>query len=127
MPLDVPEDVLYVLCDRLAEAKDFDTLFQCALTGKRFAVPALTTLYRYISITIPSFRPARPDSPQAPQCLSCHWRRRRQRQSARSRAASGPEMVDNVAFHHRIQPRSNRISLLPLCQDSRLARPELSA
>lgn len=47
MPLDVPEDVLYVLCDRLAEVKDFDTLFQCTLSGKRFAVPALTTLYRY--------------------------------------------------------------------------------
>lgn len=47
MPLDVPEDVLYVLCDRLAEVKDFDTLFQCTLSGKRFAVPALTTLYRH--------------------------------------------------------------------------------
>ncbi|KKY27303.1 hypothetical protein UCDDS831_g00873 [Diplodia seriata] len=27
MPLEVPEDVLYILCDKLADAKDFDTLF----------------------------------------------------------------------------------------------------
>ncbi|KAL0264198.1 hypothetical protein SLS55_000144 [Diplodia seriata] len=47
MPLEVPEDVLYILCDKLADAKDFDTLFQCALTAKRFAVPALTNLYRH--------------------------------------------------------------------------------
>lgn len=37
---------MHVLCEKLADAKDFDTLFQCALTAKRFAVPALTNLYR---------------------------------------------------------------------------------
>ncbi|GME58462.1 hypothetical protein GTA08_BOTSDO05852 [Neofusicoccum parvum] len=46
MPLEVPEDIMHVLCEKLADAKDFDTLFQCALTAKRFAVPALTNLYR---------------------------------------------------------------------------------
>lgn len=49
MPLDVPEDILHIVCEKLADAKDFDTLFQCALTAKRFAVPALTNLYRYAS------------------------------------------------------------------------------
>lgn len=42
----LPDDILHVLCTELAYQQDFDTLFNCAVTGRRLAVPALTSLYR---------------------------------------------------------------------------------
>lgn len=35
-----------MICDSLWEFKDFDTLYHCALAGKQFAIPALSSLYR---------------------------------------------------------------------------------
>ena len=46
MPATLPDDLLHLLCAELADQRDFDALYQCAVSGKRFAVPALTHLYR---------------------------------------------------------------------------------
>lgn len=42
----LPDDVLHIICNQLWELRDFDTLYQCALSGKQFAVPALACIYR---------------------------------------------------------------------------------
>lgn len=49
----LPDDLLHVLCDILAQQRDFDTLFNCACTSKSLAVPALTSLYRFENDEIP--------------------------------------------------------------------------
>lgn len=116
MPLEVPEDVLYILCDKLADAKDFDTLFQCALTAKRFAVPALTTLYRYLVSAPGSWRHWL-ISDQPSRCFPRYrWRRRR------PTSPEGAEMVDYVALHHRLKSRGHRFPILPIYQDSGFSR-----
>lgn len=46
MITELPDDILHVLCTELSHRQDFDTLFNCAVTSKRFAIPALTSLYR---------------------------------------------------------------------------------
>lgn len=42
----IPDDILHLFCEELAERKDFDTLFYFAITSRRLAIPALTSLYR---------------------------------------------------------------------------------
>ncbi|KAF2687022.1 hypothetical protein K458DRAFT_385844 [Lentithecium fluviatile CBS 122367] len=42
----LPDDILHLLCEQLAEQEQFDTLFNCATTSRALAVPALTHLYR---------------------------------------------------------------------------------
>jgi hypothetical protein len=44
----LPDDILHVLCEHLADQKQFDTLFSCATASRALAVPALTNLYRYV-------------------------------------------------------------------------------
>jgi hypothetical protein len=43
----LPDDILHVLCEELANQDQFDTLFNCACSSRAFAMPALTHLYRY--------------------------------------------------------------------------------
>lgn len=47
MTVALPDDILHLLCAELSDQGEFDTLFACALSSKRLAVPALTALYRY--------------------------------------------------------------------------------
>ena len=42
----LPDDILHVLCEELANLRQFDTLFNCACASRVLAVPALTHLYR---------------------------------------------------------------------------------
>lgn len=42
----LPVDVLSMVFDQLGQQRDFNTLLQCALTGKQLATFALTLLYR---------------------------------------------------------------------------------
>ncbi len=42
----LPDDLLHMICESLGELKEFDTLYRCVLSGKQFAIPALSTLYR---------------------------------------------------------------------------------
>ncbi|KAJ4382364.1 hypothetical protein N0V86_002699 [Didymella sp. IMI 355093] len=42
----LPDDILHVLCEELANLRQFDTLFNCACASRVLAVPALTNLYR---------------------------------------------------------------------------------
>jgi hypothetical protein len=44
----LPDDILHVLCEELANQDQFDTLFNCACSSRVLAVPALTHLYRYV-------------------------------------------------------------------------------
>lgn len=47
MVVELPGDVLVLLCEELANRLDFRTLFNCALAGKKLAMPALSWLYRF--------------------------------------------------------------------------------
>ncbi|CAI6340254.1 unnamed protein product [Periconia digitata] len=42
----LPDDVLHLLCEHLAEQEQFDTLFNCACSSRTLGVPALTHMYR---------------------------------------------------------------------------------
>ncbi|CAN9116534.1 unnamed protein product [Alternaria alternata] len=42
----LPDDVLHLLCEELANQEQFDTLFNCACASRALAVPALTYLYK---------------------------------------------------------------------------------
>ncbi|KAF9696980.1 hypothetical protein EKO04_004617 [Ascochyta lentis] len=42
----LPDDILHMLCEELADLRQFDTLFNCACASRVLAVPALTNLYR---------------------------------------------------------------------------------
>ncbi|KAH8732370.1 hypothetical protein GQ44DRAFT_180311 [Phaeosphaeriaceae sp. PMI808] len=42
----LPDDILHVLCEELANQDEFDTLFNCACSSRVLAVPALTHMYR---------------------------------------------------------------------------------
>lgn len=44
----LPDDILHLLCEQLAEQEQFDALFNCACASRSLAVPALTNLYRYV-------------------------------------------------------------------------------
>jgi hypothetical protein len=46
----LPDDILHVLCEELANQDQFDTLFNCACSSRVLAVPALTHLYRYVTV-----------------------------------------------------------------------------
>ena len=46
MGASLPDDLLHMICGALFEVNDLDTLYHCALAGERFAVPALSNLYR---------------------------------------------------------------------------------
>lgn len=46
MTLLLPDDILYMICAALGESREFDTLYSCACSGKRLAIPALSNLYR---------------------------------------------------------------------------------
>ena len=46
--VELPDDILHLLCAELAEQRDFDTLYACSVSSKRLAIPALTALYRYV-------------------------------------------------------------------------------
>ncbi|KAA8615465.1 hypothetical protein PtrSN002B_001560 [Pyrenophora tritici-repentis] len=42
----LPDDILHLLCEELANQEQFDTLFNCACSSRALAVPALTHLYK---------------------------------------------------------------------------------
>ena len=44
---DLPADVLYLVCEELANRQDFGTLFNCAVSSKSLVTPALLWMYRY--------------------------------------------------------------------------------
>jgi hypothetical protein len=44
---DLPADCLYLICEELANKKDFGTLFTCAVSSKALVQPALLWMYRY--------------------------------------------------------------------------------
>ena len=44
----LPDDILHVLCEELANLRQFDTLFNCACASRVLAVPALTNMYRWV-------------------------------------------------------------------------------
>jgi hypothetical protein len=46
----LPDDILYLLCEELASQEQFDTLFNCACASRALAVPALTHLYKYVTV-----------------------------------------------------------------------------
>ena len=46
----LPDDVLHLLCEELANQEQFDTLFNCACASRALAVPALTYLYKYVAL-----------------------------------------------------------------------------
>ena len=50
MTRSLPVDILSIVFDQLAQQRDFNTLFQCALTGKQPAAFALSLLYRYVAL-----------------------------------------------------------------------------
>jgi hypothetical protein len=50
--MNLPADVLLLICEELGNRQDFRTLFSCALTGKTFAGSALLWLYRYLGIIV---------------------------------------------------------------------------
>jgi hypothetical protein len=62
----LPDDILHVLCEELANQEQFDTLFNCACSSRVLAVPALTHLYRYVTGAA-ELRPA-----QSLICLTDH-------------------------------------------------------
>ena len=43
----LPDDILYMICTELWHFRDFNTLFNCACSGKQLALSALANLYRY--------------------------------------------------------------------------------
>ena len=45
--LSLPSEVLDMVCDELGKKQDFGTLFNCAISSKQLAQPALSLLYRY--------------------------------------------------------------------------------
>lgn len=50
----LPDDILHLLCEELANQEQFDTLFNCACASRALAVPALTHLYKYLKPVWPS-------------------------------------------------------------------------
>jgi hypothetical protein len=44
---DLPTDILYLVCEELANRQDFGTLFNCAVSSKSLVTPALLWMYRY--------------------------------------------------------------------------------
>lgn len=48
MDLELPDDILYLICDQVRRLPDSaGTLFNCAISGKRLAPLALANLYRH--------------------------------------------------------------------------------
>ena len=47
----LPDDILHIICEQLWEQRDFDTLYRCTCSGKQLAVPALASIYRYVTIS----------------------------------------------------------------------------
>lgn len=52
----LPDDILHVLCEELADLRHFDTLFNCACASRVLAVPALTNMYRWVKCNKPVYR-----------------------------------------------------------------------
>lgn len=48
MALDIPVEVLYMILDQLRDERDYNTIYQCALSSKYFTELALTILYQYV-------------------------------------------------------------------------------
>lgn len=46
MDLQLPEDILHLICEELRQRQDFATLFNCAVSSKQLAPLALSNLYR---------------------------------------------------------------------------------
>lgn len=49
--LNIPQDVLFCICEELANLQDFGTLFNCARTGSALAGIALGRLYQIRKLT----------------------------------------------------------------------------
>lgn len=47
MVISLPVDVLHLICEQLWHQRDFNTLFNCALSSRQLAIPALANLYRW--------------------------------------------------------------------------------
>jgi hypothetical protein len=46
MAVALSDDVFHLICEQLWHQRDFHTLYNCAITSRRLAVPALQELYR---------------------------------------------------------------------------------
>jgi hypothetical protein len=46
MDLNLPADVLLLICEELGNRQDFGTLFTCAMSSRQLVGPALFWLYR---------------------------------------------------------------------------------
>lgn len=42
----LPDEILCIICTQLWQQEDFNTLFNCACSGKKLATAALSNLYR---------------------------------------------------------------------------------
>ena len=78
----LPDDILHLLCEQLADHEQFDTLFNCANASRALAVPALTHLYRYVLHATNMLYYSRPepnliDTFQVSSQISCERRRGR--------------------------------------------------
>ncbi|KAK5104978.1 hypothetical protein LTS08_001251 [Lithohypha guttulata] len=50
----LPEEILSIICQELGRERDFNTLFNCALSARTLADPALRTIYQYHELS-PAF------------------------------------------------------------------------
>lgn len=46
----LPDELFSIMCQHLGQDRDFGTLYNCALSAKSLADPALRTMYQYVSI-----------------------------------------------------------------------------
>lgn len=44
----LPAEVLYMILDQLRDEREYNTIYQFALSSKYFTEPALTILYQYV-------------------------------------------------------------------------------
>lgn len=45
----LPDEILSLICQELGQDRDFGTLYNCALSVKSLADPALRTMYQYVN------------------------------------------------------------------------------
>lgn len=46
MVRNLPDEILHLICDQITGPESFSTLYQCAISSRRLAVPALKALYQ---------------------------------------------------------------------------------
>lgn len=51
----LPGDIIYLIVEILGQEKDFNSLFQCAVSAKCFTEHAVTTIYKFVYMLLVSF------------------------------------------------------------------------